>query len=76
MKLKLKKNKLEDSLISCPQDTERFDVLALRDYYKETPHYRFYQVCNNPQRVYHAAEIIAERDWETIRKKIKVKSLI
>lgn len=50
-----------------------FPVLSGKDYYNaETPHYRFYAVANNPQRVYLDAKIIYERDYQSKRQKIKV----
>jgi len=49
-----------------------FPVIALKDYYAEKTHYIAYVVCNNKQRVYFDAKIIAMRDWETKRQKIKV----
>ena len=49
-----------------------FPVMALKDYYAEKTHYRMYTGCNNNQRVYFEAKIIAMRDWETKRQKIKV----
>ena len=51
-----------------------FPVLSGKDYYNaETPHYRFYVVADNPDRVYADAKIINERDYQTKRLKIKLK---
>ncbi|WP_027380816.1 hypothetical protein [Chryseobacterium daeguense] len=59
--------------VAVMEEGKDFPVLALRNYDKEKPHYRLFQVCNNEQRIYHAAKIISEKDFQTIRLKIKVK---
>lgn len=56
------------------EEAEPSSVMALRSYEAEKPHYRMFNVAMNPQRVYHSAKIIDEYDWETPRKKIKVKA--
>ena len=54
------------------EETKDFPVMAAKDHWAEKPHCRLYTLCNNENRVYHDAEIIAVRDWETKRKKIKI----
>lgn len=51
------------------QQGEKF--MACKDYYKDKPHYCLSLITQN--RIYKDAEIIAEKDWETKRLKIKVK---
>ena len=53
------------------EQTRDFPVMAGRDYYAEKPHYRLYVTCNNDKRTYRDAEIIATKDWETKRLRIK-----
>jgi hypothetical protein len=53
------------------EETEPFPVLALKAHYNDKPHCRLFSVANN-QRVFLAAKIIAVKDFETKRKKIKV----
>lgn len=50
-----------------------FPVMACRAHYADKPHYRLYVVADNEQRVYRGAKIIATKDWETKRLKIKIK---
>jgi hypothetical protein len=54
------------------EDTKDFPVMACRAHYASKPHYRLYTICDNEQRVYYAAKIIDERDFQTKRLKIKV----
>lgn len=53
-----------------------FHVMALKAHYADKPHYRMFVVANNHQRVYKDAKIIAENDWETKRKKIKIVDIV
>lgn len=53
------------------EETASFPVMAGKDYYADTPHYRLYVLCNNEQRIYRTAEIIGEKDRQTKRIKIK-----
>lgn len=53
-------------------ETHTFPVMAFKEYYEDKPHCPMFLVASNAQRVYHDAEIISEKDWETKRKKIKV----
>jgi len=59
--------------VAVMEEGKDFSVLALRAHYNIKPHYRLYQVCDNEQRVYYAAKIIGERDYQTKRLKIKIK---
>lgn len=54
------------------EDTNEFPVFSLKDYEADKPHYRMYVVCNNTHRVFFGAKIIAVKDWQTKRKRIKV----
>ncbi|MDN5414002.1 MAG: hypothetical protein L0G14_09330 [Lactococcus lactis] len=54
------------------EETKDFPVMGGKDYFSEKPHYRFYVVCDNEQRVYADAKILNERDWQTKRLKIKL----
>lgn len=58
--------------VAAIEDTKDFPVMGGRAYFNEKPHYRFYVMCNNEQRVYHEAKIISELDYQTKRLKIKV----
>lgn len=53
-------------------DEKNFPVMSIQSYYEAKPHCRLYVLCNNDQRVFHAGKIIAMRDWETKRKRIKI----
>lgn len=54
------------------EETKDFLVMSVKDYYADKPHCRMYVVANNKHRVFLDSKIIAEKDWETKRKKIKV----
>ncbi|WP_312900214.1 hypothetical protein [Chryseobacterium taichungense] len=58
--------------VAVMEETKDFPVMALQTYYSIKPHYRLYQVCDNEQRVYHAAKIVCEKDYQTKRQKIKI----
>lgn len=47
-----------------------FPVMALRSYYADKPHYRLYSVCDN-RRIVVSSKIVAMKDWQTKRQKIK-----
>lgn len=53
-------------------DEKNFPVMSGKAHYADKPHYRFFVMCDNEQRVFFEAKIIKERDWETKRLKIKV----
>lgn len=53
------------------EDKNDFPVFSLKDYTADKPHCRMYVVCNNPQRIFFGAEIIAVHDYQTKRKRIK-----
>lgn len=53
------------------EQTKDFPVMAGRDYNAEKPHYRFYSVTRNEQRIYSEAKIIQEKDWQTKRLRLK-----
>jgi hypothetical protein len=53
-------------------ETKDFPVMAVKSYYADKPHCRMFVVANNLQRVYRDAKIIAVKDWETKRLKIKI----
>jgi hypothetical protein len=57
--------------VAVMQETKSFPVLAFKTHYGENPHYRAYVVANN-QRAILSSKIIAFRDWETKRQKIKI----
>lgn len=49
-----------------------FNIMAVKAHYAKKPHAKMFVLANNKQRVYHSAKIIAEKNWQTKRKKIKV----
>jgi hypothetical protein len=53
------------------EETKDFPVMAVKDYYSDKPHCRMLSLAMNEQRVYFNAKIIAVRDWETKRLRIK-----
>lgn len=55
------------------EDTMPFPVMACKAYYADKPHYRLFQVCDNGQRVYFDAEIIAYKDVDTNSNRLKIK---
>jgi hypothetical protein len=58
--------------VAVMDESKDFPVMSGRCYTSDKPHYRFYVVCSNEQRVYFNAKIINEHDWETKRLRIKV----
>jgi hypothetical protein len=54
------------------EETKDFPVMAVKSYYADKPHCRMFVFANNSQRVYRDAKIIAVKDWETKRLKIKI----
>lgn len=59
--------------VAVMEETEDFPVMAISAYYTTKPHCRLYILCDNEQRIYENAKIIAEKDFETKRKRIKVR---
>jgi hypothetical protein len=57
--------------VAVMEETEPFHVMAFKTHYNNKPHYRAYVVAN-AQRAILSAKIIAVRDWETKRQKIKL----
>lgn len=53
-------------------ETTSFPVMSGKAHYADKPHYRMFVLCNNPQRVYRGAKIIATEDFQSKRLKIKV----
>jgi len=56
------------------EDTNDFPVMAAKCYSSDKPHYRFYVLCDNEQRIYKRAQIVSEFDYLT--KRIKIKPII
>lgn len=54
------------------EETKDFPVMSGKDYDSAKPHYRFYVMCDNEQRIYHTAKIIYGKDWQAKRLKIKI----
>lgn len=59
--------------VSVMEDTMDFPVMAVSAHWTTKPHCRMYVVADNEQRVYRTAKIISELDFETKRKRIKIK---
>jgi len=58
------------------EETKDFPLMACRAHYAEKPHCRMFVLAHNSQRVYYDAKIIGEKDWETKRLRIKVKTRV
>lgn len=54
------------------EQNDDFPVMACKSHYSDKPHYRLYVVADNEQRIFKAAEIISEKDFESERLKIKI----
>lgn len=54
------------------EETIDFPVMAASAHYTTKPHYRLYVVAQD--RVYRDAKIIGEKDWESKRKRMKLKN--
>lgn len=61
-------------LVVVMAETQSFPVMALKAHYAIIPHCKMYALANNEQRVYKEAKIIAKKDWETKRIRIKIKT--
>ena len=60
--------------VAVMEETKDFPVMAVSAHYCEKPHCRLYVLANNKQRVYRTAKIIATKDWEAKRLRIKVEA--
>ncbi len=49
-----------------------FPVMAIQAYYAEKPHCRMYVLADNDQRVFLDGKIVAEKDFQAKRQRIKV----
>lgn len=59
-------------LVVVMEQTKDFPIMACKAHYAEKPHCKMFTVAMNSQRVFKNAKIIATKDWETKRLKIKV----
>lgn len=59
--------------VAVMEETSDFPVMSVSAHYCEKPHCRMYVLCGNEQRIYKAAKIIGSKDWQTVRKRIKIK---
>lgn len=54
------------------EKTKPFPVLSVKAHYSDKPHCRIYVLANNSKRVFYDAKIIAVKDINTKRQKIKI----
>ncbi|MES2287525.1 MAG: hypothetical protein V4547_17655 [Bacteroidota bacterium] len=59
--------------VAVMEETVDFPVMAVSAHWTTKPHCRMYVCTDKESRVYKSAKIIAERDFETERKWIKIK---
>jgi hypothetical protein len=50
-----------------------FPVMSVRSYYEDKPHCRIYVLADKESKIFKLAKIIGTRDYQTIRKRIKLK---
>jgi hypothetical protein len=53
------------------EETGSFPVMSIKSHYANRPHCRMYILCNNEQRIYLDAKIIASKGTSIKREKIK-----